>query len=160
MLVLAGGALLVLLRRLVLPVQHLTTAVTRLASGDVAADVPERGRHDEIGAMAAAIEVFRENAVELRQTNLHFDAALSNMSQGLAMFDAEERLVVTNARLCEVAGLPRGSLHAGMTYREVLTVNVLVGYFPGANARRNPCRAPRFRNGHRSQRHPRGGSRR
>jgi HAMP domain-containing protein len=60
--IVGGGAYLVLLRRLVLPVQHLTAAVTRLADGDVAAEVPERGRYDEIGAMAAAIEVFRENA--------------------------------------------------------------------------------------------------
>ena len=110
---LAAGALLVLMRRLVLPVQRLTAAVTRLASGDVAAVVPERGRHDEIGAMAAAIEVFRENAVALRQTNMRFDAALSNMSQGLAMYDAEERLVVSNARLCEVEGVPPGSLRTG-----------------------------------------------
>src|SRR3954447_12597712 len=89
LLLLAGGAVLVLLRRLVLPVQRLTATVTRLAGGDVAAEVPERNRRDEIGAMAAAIEVFRENAVALQQTNLRFNAALSNISQGLAMFDAE-----------------------------------------------------------------------
>jgi diguanylate cyclase (GGDEF)-like protein len=131
MLVLAGGALLVLLRRLVLPVQHLTVAVTRLAGGDVATEVPERGRNDEIGAMAAAIEVFRQNALDLRQTNLRFDAALSNMSQGLAMFDSEERLVVANARLCEVAGVPPGSLRVGMTHREVLSVSAAAGHFLG-----------------------------
>ena len=128
---LAAGALLVLMRRLVLPVQRLTAAVTRLASGDVAAVVPERGRHDEIGAMAAAIEVFRENAVALRQTNMRFDAALSNMSQGLAMYDAEERLVVSNARLCEVDGVPPGSLRTGMTLREILAVFASAGHFPG-----------------------------
>ena len=128
---LAAGALLVLMRRLVLPVQRLTAAVTRLASGDVAAVVPERGRHDEIGAMAAAIEVFRENAVALRQTNMRFDAALSNMSQGLAMYDAEERLVVSNARLCEVEGVPPGSLRIGMTLREILAVFASAGHFPG-----------------------------
>ena len=128
---LAAGALLVLMRRLVLPVQRLTAAVARLASGDVAAIVPERGRHDEIGAMAAAIEVFRENAVALRQTNMRFDAALSNMSQGLAMYDAEERLVVSNARLCEVEGLPPDSLRTGMTLRETLAIYASVGHFRG-----------------------------
>jgi diguanylate cyclase (GGDEF)-like protein len=131
MVVLGAGALLVLLRRLVLPVQHLTAAVVGLAGGDVTALVPERGRHDEIGAMAAAIEVFRQNAVELRQTNLRFDAALSNMSQGLAMYDAAENLVVTNTRLCPLACVPPGSLHVGMTYREVLAVTALAGHFPG-----------------------------
>jgi len=125
MLVLGAAALLVLLRRLVLPVQRLTDTVTRLAAGDVAAAVPERGRKDEIGAMAAAIEVFRQNALDLRQTNLRFDAALSNMSQGLAMYDAEERLIVANSRLCEVAGVPPGSFRLGMSYREVLAVDTM-----------------------------------
>ena len=131
LLALAGGALLVLLRRLVLPVQRLTAAVTRLADGDVAAEVPERGRRDEIGAMAAAIEVFRGNAVELRRTNLRFDAALGNMSQGLAMYDADERLVVTNARVCEILDLPPSSIRLGMTFREIVAVCVAAGQFPG-----------------------------
>jgi diguanylate cyclase (GGDEF)-like protein len=128
---LGAGALLVLLRRLVLPVQTLTAAVTRIAGGDVAAEVPERGRHDEIGAMAAAIEVFRKNAVELRWTNLRFDAALSNMSHGLSMYDADERLVVVNPRLCEIRGLPPGSLRPGMTLREVMEVEIAAGHYPG-----------------------------
>ncbi len=120
LLFLGSGAVLILLRRLVLPVQHLTAAVTRLAEGDVAAEVPERGRRDEIGAMAAAIEVFRRNAVDLRQTNLRFDAALGNMTQGLAMYDAEERLIVANLRLGELAGVAPGSLRLGTTYRDGL----------------------------------------
>jgi diguanylate cyclase (GGDEF)-like protein len=129
---LAAAALLVLLRRLIWPVQRLTAAVTRLAGGDLAAvEVPERGRRDEIGAMAAAVEVFRETAVELRRTNLRFDAALNNMSQGLAMFDGEERLVVANARLCEVAQVPPGSVVPGMTLREILAVGVAAGHYPG-----------------------------
>ena len=86
--------------------------------------------------MAAAIEVFRENAVALRQTNMRFDAALSNMSQGLAMYDAEERLVVSNARLCEVEGVPPGSLRTGMTLREILAVFASARTFPRPYTRR------------------------
>jgi diguanylate cyclase (GGDEF)-like protein len=134
LLVLGAVALLVLLRRLVLPMQRLTAAVVRLAGGDVTALVPERGRGDEIGAMAAAIEVFRQNAVELQQTNLRFDAALSSMSQGLAMYDQEERLVVSNARLCELSGVPNGSLHIGMTYHQVVEAVASAGHFPGRTA--------------------------
>jgi diguanylate cyclase (GGDEF)-like protein len=130
-LALAAVAVLVLLRRLILPVQRLTAAVTSLASGDVAAEVPERGRRDEIGAMAAAVEVFRANALELRRTNLRFDAALNNMSQGLVMFDGGERLVVANARLCEVLQVPAGSLVQGMAFRDTLAVGMAAGHYPG-----------------------------
>ncbi|MBV8615025.1 MAG: diguanylate cyclase, partial [Acetobacteraceae bacterium] len=128
---LAAVALLVLLGRLVLPVQRLTASVARLAAGDVKARVPGLGRRDEVGEMAAAVEVFRENAVALGRTNLRFAAALDNMPHGLAMYDAEERLVVMNARLCETTGLPPGSLRLGMSLREVMGVAMAAGHFPG-----------------------------
>ena len=96
--------------------------------------VPAHGRTDEVGAMAAAIEVFRRNAVELRQTNVRFDAALSSMSQGVAMIDDEERLVVINARMCELSGVPDGSLNLGMTYQEIVRVVAAAGHHPGRTA--------------------------
>jgi len=130
-LMLAGGALLVLLRRLILPVQRLTAAVTRLAGGDVVACIPERDRTDEIGFMAAAIEICRQNAVQLQQTNLRFDAALGNMSQGLTMWDGDERLVVANARFLEMIGLTPEDLPLGITYREALEIRMAAGHFAG-----------------------------
>jgi len=46
------------------PIQNITGAMRRLASGDVENEVPFTGRHDEIGAMAGAVQVFRQNAIE------------------------------------------------------------------------------------------------
>ena len=37
---------------------------------------------------------------ELNSRNADLDAALTNMKHGIAMFDADERLVVANQRLC------------------------------------------------------------
>jgi diguanylate cyclase (GGDEF)-like protein len=128
---LAAGALLILLRRLVLPIQHLTSVIVRLAGGDVETQVPGICRPDEIGAMAAAVEVFRQNALTLGNTNLRFSTALDNMSHGLAMFDAQERFVVANARLCEIFGIPAERLRPGMSFRDVLAVRVACGHFPG-----------------------------
>jgi len=39
-------------------------ATTRLADGDMAVTIPGAGRHDELGAMARAVEVFKINMVE------------------------------------------------------------------------------------------------
>jgi methyl-accepting chemotaxis protein len=74
---LAGGALLVLLlvvsvagvgmafgRRVVTPLGHMTEAIARLADGDRQAAVPGRGRGDEIGRMAEALETLRRNAIK------------------------------------------------------------------------------------------------
>ena len=46
------------------PVQGMTQAMAALARGDLANEVPGRDRLDEIGGMAAAVEVFKQNAVE------------------------------------------------------------------------------------------------
>jgi len=46
------------------PVRVMTRTMARLAAGDVGAEVPERHRSDEIGGMAAAVQVFKDNAIE------------------------------------------------------------------------------------------------
>ncbi len=126
--------LVVLLRRLVLPIQQLTVAVSLLAAGQVRAKVPGFGRRDEIGAMSAALEVFRANALALEQTNVRFSAALENMMQGLAMFDGDERLAVFNRRFCDVLCLPPDRVQLGMAYNNVIELSVEAGNYPGRTA--------------------------
>ncbi len=46
------------------PVRIMTRTMARLADGDIAADVPGRNRRDEIGGMAKAVQVFKDNAIE------------------------------------------------------------------------------------------------
>ncbi|HEY0206363.1 MAG TPA: EAL domain-containing protein [Acetobacteraceae bacterium] len=51
-------------------------------------------------------------AVHLRQTGERFDAALSNMAQGLCLFDAEERLIVHNQCFARMFGAPTPGVSA------------------------------------------------
>jgi methyl-accepting chemotaxis protein len=51
-------------RSIIRPVAGMTTAMGRLASGDNAVEIPSRDSTDEIGAMAKAVEVFKQNAIE------------------------------------------------------------------------------------------------
>ena len=46
------------------PIKRMTRAMRRLADGDLQVEVPARGRHDEIGEMAATVQVFKDNANE------------------------------------------------------------------------------------------------
>jgi len=48
------------------PLRRMTQTMARLARGDVAAEVPGSGRGDEIGAMAEAVQVFKDNIVRTR----------------------------------------------------------------------------------------------
>jgi methyl-accepting chemotaxis protein len=54
---------LVFSNRIIGPIQRLTKAMTQLAEGELEVSVPARGRSDEIGDMAAALQVFKNNAI-------------------------------------------------------------------------------------------------
>ena len=55
---------LLLTRTIAQPITRLTRAVEALAKGDTNIEVPGLGRADEIGAMAAAAQIFRDNIIE------------------------------------------------------------------------------------------------
>ncbi len=106
-----GGALGVLLsiivtllisRSIVSPIRHITTAMQNVSSEKFDLDTAYMDRADEVGQMVRAIAAYRDN---LQMQNLRFDAALNNMPHGLAMFDSEQRLVVSNKRYAEMYGL-------------------------------------------------------
>ncbi len=58
----------------------------------------------------------------LADSQAKFRAALTNMSQGLCMFDADEKLVIFNSRFAEIYGLPLDRVTPGMTTRELMTL--------------------------------------
>jgi len=81
-------------------------------------------------ASAAALIVFiiggvfflsaRQIQRKFRAENLRFEAALDNMSQGLAMFDGQRRLIVCNRRYAEIYGLPQELTQPGTPYGKIL----------------------------------------
>ncbi len=58
----AGGWLVV--GRVTRPLRSMTAAMRSLAQGDLSVTVPGLRRGDEIGAMSAAVQVFKDNAIE------------------------------------------------------------------------------------------------
>ena len=66
-LVLSAGAALLLILEVSRPLTAMTAAMHRLAGGDTGSAIPAAGRRDEIGAMAGAVQVFRDNMIRARQ---------------------------------------------------------------------------------------------
>ena len=66
---LLGGILLAWLiaRSIVVPVKTMTATMTLLASGDRSVEVTGLGFEDEIGEMARAVQVFKENAIRVER---------------------------------------------------------------------------------------------
>jgi methyl-accepting chemotaxis protein len=62
-----GALALFLTRHVTGPMRALTAASTRLAEGELEIDIKGGQRGDELGDMARAVEVFRENSLKVRQ---------------------------------------------------------------------------------------------
>jgi len=71
------------------------------------------------------ITLSKQQEANLRQTNWRLDAALDNMSQGLCLFDAQQRLEVVNRRFFEIFGLSRDKIQPGTSFREILDMKVV-----------------------------------
>ncbi|HEV2544845.1 MAG TPA: methyl-accepting chemotaxis protein [Methylobacterium sp.] len=75
---LALGAMLFGLFRISRPITGMTGTMGALAAGDVETPVPYRQRRDEIGAMAGAVQVFKDNLIRTRA--LEAETALARAS--------------------------------------------------------------------------------
>jgi signal transduction histidine kinase len=53
-----------LTRGIAVPITRMTSAMTTLAKGDTTVEVPRVDRKDEIGAMAAAVQIFKDSMIE------------------------------------------------------------------------------------------------
>jgi methyl-accepting chemotaxis protein len=93
--VLAGAMLAFLLgRSMSRPIVSMTGAMRQLADQDLETEIPARGRADEIGDMAAAVQVFKDNMIEaerLRAEQAEEQAAKERrqaiIDQAIAEFD-------------------------------------------------------------------------
>ncbi len=73
----------------------------------------------------------RSRESELQAQNMRIDAALSNMSQGLAMYDADARLVICNQRFISMYRYAPAEIRPGMPLRELIRLRVKNGTFCG-----------------------------
>ncbi|CAK0757549.1 Histidine kinase [Azospirillaceae bacterium] len=69
------GAFSTVLGRVVRPLVAITRATSAVAGGDLDQDVPSTDRKDEIGALAQALERFRDNARRLKQMTVELNEA-------------------------------------------------------------------------------------
>ncbi|AFL48685.1 methyl-accepting chemotaxis protein [Sinorhizobium fredii] len=77
-----GAAFYIGTNHLSQPIVDLTGRMKLLAGGELSVDVPFAGRKDEIGDMAAAVEVFKRNGLAVRELNAQ-ETALREKSADL-----------------------------------------------------------------------------
>jgi diguanylate cyclase (GGDEF)-like protein len=76
--------------------------------------------HEDVTAQRLQEKLVAEKAAELELINARFNAALRNMSQGLCLFDPEQRVVIANARYAAIYRLTEDQVKPGTTLRQIL----------------------------------------
>jgi methyl-accepting chemotaxis protein len=77
-------------RAIVTPLLAMTAAMRTLANGDHSIDVPATKRSDEIGEMASAVQVFKDNAIRVSKLEVEQAAAQSRADAEKARAEAEK----------------------------------------------------------------------
>ena len=114
--------------RVSMPLQRISRAMNMLAVGDYeAAAIKDKKRNDEIGALVNAYAGYRESQIENRRLaelatveHTRLQAAVGNMPIGLAMFDNESRLIISNSRYGEMYQIPQKFLKTGVYLSEIM----------------------------------------
>ena len=112
--------------RLVSSLRGITQVMSKLAQGDTEQSTPETGRRDELGALARAFEVFRDNARAVRrmandireQSNL-LATVVESMKDGLSVFDRDGRLITWNRQYPTLLNLKREKIAHGMSLEDI-----------------------------------------
>ncbi|WEX86547.1 PAS-domain containing protein [Sinorhizobium garamanticum] len=114
-----------------------------IAGGNLRVPLPAAG-HDEIGRMAEALRLFRDTAVEIEEKNLREVAearqrlidAIESISEGFALYDAEDRLVLSNSRYRELLYSDLAiELTPGTIFEHIIRRSAERGYIRDAEGR-------------------------
>src|SRR5512138_2473506 len=107
--ILAAGVVIALSIRL--PLQQIMTSMRAIMNGDYNREVLGTRARDEVGAMARAVEVFRENAVAKRKTEEELRTAKEKAEAALLELNTAQQNLIDAERLAALGGLVAGVAH-------------------------------------------------
>lgn len=107
--IISAGVVIALSIRL--PLQQIMAAMHAITSGDYDREVQGTRAKDEVGAMARAVEVFRENAIAKRKTEDELRDSKEKAEGALLELNAAQRNLIDAERLAALGGLVAGVAH-------------------------------------------------
>jgi signal transduction histidine kinase len=107
--ILSAGVLIALSIRL--PLQQILRSMHAITSGNLDRRVQGTTARDEVGAMARAVDVFRENAIAKRKTEAELRAAKEKAETALLELNTAQQNLIDAERLAALGGLVAGVAH-------------------------------------------------
>jgi len=107
--ILAAGVVIALSIRL--PLQQIMTSMRAIMNGDYNREVQGTRAWDEVGAMARAVEVFRENAIAKRKAEEELRASKEKAEAALLELNTAQQNLIDAERLAALGGLVAGVAH-------------------------------------------------
>jgi len=107
--IITAGVLIALSVRL--PLQQIMTAMQAITSGNFDRRVQGTDAKDEVGAMARAVEVFRQNAIAKRKTEDELRRSKEKAEGALFELNAAQQNLIDAERLAALGGLVAGIAH-------------------------------------------------
>jgi signal transduction histidine kinase len=107
--IISAGVVIALSIRL--PLQQIMAAMHAITSGDYGRRVQGTNASDEVGAMARAVEVFRENAIAKRKTEDELRTSKEKAEGALLELNATQQNLIDAERLAALGGLVAGVAH-------------------------------------------------
>ena len=107
--IVSAGVLIALSIRL--PLHQIMASMQAITSGDYDRQVQGTSASDEVGAMARAVEVFRENAIAKRKTEDELRASKEKAESALLELGTAQQNLIDAERLAALGGLVAGVAH-------------------------------------------------
>ncbi len=107
--ILSVGVLIALSIRL--PLQQILRSMHAITSGNLDRRVQGTTARDEVGAMARAVDVFRENAIAKRKTEAELRASKEKAEAALLELNTAQQNLIDAERLAALGGLVAGVAH-------------------------------------------------
>ena len=89
--------------------------------------------HEDITEDRAKLDALREREATVQQQKIRLEAAVNNMSHGLCMFDADQRLVICNDKYATIYGLPSELMRPGTRLEDILSWRYEHGVHPAGS---------------------------
>lgn len=115
------------------PLRRLEISINAITAGSLDAVIPKDGR-DEIGRMANALMMLRDSLIQgkrlqaerekaeakARQAQTRLAEAIEIISEGFALYDSEDRLVICNKRFKEMYAGAAVEIRPGVPYESIV----------------------------------------